>query len=417
MLSIEKPELYHEILGYPGGIHCVRISGESTPRIILKLPVSFLLPAKVNQGFKVYVIPVEVFGSATLGLMCAFFDDADCPLVSWRLLDDCDETLDLMYALAKRDAFVHLFDEQNRELLGYRAQIYVPPMARSRLEHMSFTEITHESSHAAHEQAIQWFGLRKEEDDADAIHIRFEEPLFAEDVIIDAHPDLYQFHGDNGCGHTSLERVEPGPYQEIDIVLLLQRVFEPEQIYHGPKRYYDKEEIADVIVITDAACLIVQAKDSPNTEKTLNRTLERKRLASVHMLDGALKQLKGSVSYIDRTRPLRMLVDGTEVIIDVGKRNVLSLAVVRELFVDMYDDYSRVLFDFFDDVGLPCIALEYSELHQYTTFCRDEASFLGAYFQVFDKARELGSYPRLRFGVRDAEELRRGQTRARPERE
>jgi hypothetical protein len=348
--------------------------------------------------------------------MCAFFDDADCPLVSWRLLDHCNETLDLLYALEKRDALVHLFDEQNRELLGYRAQIDVPLMAKSRLEHIGFAEITPENSHAAHEQAIQWFGLRKEEDDTDAIQINFVKPLFPEDVaIIDAHPDRYQFHGDKGYGHTSLERVEPGFYQEIDIVLLLQRAFAPEQIYHGPKRHYDKEEIADVVVITDTTCLIIQAKDSPNTEQTLNRTLKRKKFTSAHMLDDALKQLKGSVSYIDRTRPLRMLVDGREIIIDVGKRNVLSLAVVRELFVDMYDDYSRALFNFFDDVGLPCIALEYGELHQYTTFCGDEASFLGAYFQVFDKARELGSFPRLRFGVRDVEDLRRCQKIARPE--
>jgi len=406
MISMENPELCRKILQYPGGIHCVRLSGESTPRIILKLPVSFLLPAKINQGFKIYVVPVEVSGKASLGLMCAFFDDADSPLVSWRLLDDSDETLDLMYALTKRDVMVHLFDEQNREFLGYRAQIEVPLMAKVRLEHASFIEITHESSHVAHEQAIGWFGLRIEADDADAIQIKFVEPLFPEDlVIIDARQDLYQFHGDKGYGHTALERMEPGTYQEIDIILLLQRIFKPEQIYHGPKRHYDKEEIADVIVLTDNTCLIVQAKDSPNTKQTLNRTLERKRLTSAHMLNGALTQLKGAVNYIDRTRPLRMLVDGHEIEIDIGNRSVLSLAVVRELFVDMYDKYSEALFNFFDEINLPCIALDYGELHEYTTFCRDEASFLGAYFQVFDKARELDSFPRLRFGVRDVEEL------------
>lgn len=410
MLSIELPELCREILQFPAGIHCVHLYGETTPRIILKLPVSYLLTAKVNQGFKVYAVPVEVFGNATLGLMCAFFDDADSPLVSWRLLDRSDETKELVDALVGNDVWVHLFDEQNREFLGYRAQIEVPLMAKVRLEHLSFIDITHSSTHAAHERAMHWFGLRKEEDDADAIQVKLVEPLFPEDfVIIDARPDLYQFHGDKGYGHTSLERAEPGTYQEIDIIVLLQRVFKSEQIYHGPKRHYDKEEIADVIVITDATCLIVQAKDSPNTEQTINRTLKRKKLTSAHMLKDALKQLSGAVKYVDRTRPLRMLIDGEEVEIDIGNRNVLSLAVVRELFVDMYDEYSQALFGFFNDIKLPCIALDYGELHEYTTFCRDEASFLGAYFQVFDKARELGSFPRLRFGVRDVEELWRRQ--------
>jgi len=410
MLSIQEPGLCKEILRYPSGIHCVRLSGESTQRIILKLPVSYLLPAKVSLGFKVYVVPVEVGGRSTLGLMCAFADDADCPLVSWRLLDRSDDALNLAYALTKRDVLVHLFDEHGREFLGYRAQVEIPLLAKVRLEHAGFIEITHESLHAAHEQAMHWFGLRKEEDDADAIQISFLEPLFPEDVvIIDARPDLYQFNGAKGLGHTSLERAEPGPYQEIDIILLLQRIFDPQQIYHGPKRCHDGEEIADVIVITDTTCLIVQAKDSPNTEQTLGRTLKRKKLVSEHMLNSALRQLKGAVNYIDRTRPLRMLIDGKEIVIDIGNRNVISLALVRELFVDMYDEYSRALFDFFNVIDLPCIALDYGELHQYTTFCEDEASFLGAYFQVFEQARELNSFPRLRFGLRDAEVLRQGK--------
>jgi hypothetical protein len=44
------------------------------------------------------------------------------------------------------------------------------------------------------------------------------------------------------------------------------------------------------------------------------------------------------------------------------------------------------------NINLPCIALEYCELHQFTTFCRNEVSFLGACFQVFDNARELGLF-------------------------
>lgn len=77
MLSIEKPELCREILQFPGGIRCVRPNGESTPRVILKLPTSYLRPAKVNQGFKIYAVPVDASGNASIGLMCAFFDDAD----------------------------------------------------------------------------------------------------------------------------------------------------------------------------------------------------------------------------------------------------------------------------------------------------------------------------------------------------
>lgn len=410
MLSVEQPDLCREVLQYPGGIHSIRLTGENIPRVILKLPVSFILPAKVNKGFKVYVEPVEVLGRATLGVMCAFFDDADSPLVFWRLLDDSEQTMDLVHALTRKEVLVHLFDDQNRELLGYRAHVSAPLMAKIRLEHASFVELTHEGVNEAHEGAMQWFSLRTKADDEEAIQVKFVEPLFPEDqVFIDARPDLYQFQGGPGVGHTALVREEPGSFQELDIILALQKVFKPEQIYHAPLRYYDKEEIADVLVITDSTCLIVQAKDSPNTEQTLNRTLERKRKTSLKMVQAACRQLSGAVNYMDRTRPLRMIVDGNEVVIEMGRRNVLSLAVVREMFLDMYADYSKELFGFLDKEGLPCMALDYSELHQYTSFCRDESAFLNAYFQVFDKAREVGVFPRLRFGLRDAEELMRSR--------
>lgn len=406
MLSILNPELCQRTLDFPGGIHCTRLPGESMSRLILKLPVSYLLPAKVNGGFKIYVAPVEMSGEATAGLMCAFFDDADCPLTCWRPLTDDEASSALLHALTKREVLVHMFDDQNRELLGYEAEVETPLMAKIRLEHLKYPESSHESLVAAHEQANLWFSLRSEGDDSEAISIKFGEPLFAEDMVIsNLRPDLYQFHGGRGYGVTSLERSEPGAYQELDIIVLLQRVFRPNQIYHAPRRHYDKEEIADVLVITDDLCLIVQAKDSPNTEQTLNRTLARKRLVSVSQVKDALKQVSGAVGYLRNTKPLRMIVGEQEVRVDLSNHNVLSLVVVREMFIDTYDEYSRALFDAFEQTGQPCIALDYSELHQYTSYCPEEGKFLGAYFQVFDTARELGEFPRLRFGLNDVHAL------------
>lgn len=410
MLTIEKPELCQEILRYPGGIHCVRLAGTSMSRIILKLPAHYLLPVKINKGFKIYVAPIEVSGTPTIGLICAFFDDADSPLICWRMLDTSSQTLDLLHALTDREVLLHLFDDQNRESLGYKAEIDVPLVAKIRLKHAKYPDFTHKEYNVAHEQATAWFGLRTVQDDDDAIHIRAVEPLFPEDLmVVDMRPELHSFHGSTGYGFTSLERAEPGQYQEADIINLLHRIFRPDQIYHAPKRHYDNEEVADIVVITDSTCLIIQAKDAPNTLQSQNRTLQRKRLASTHMLKGALKQLTGAVKYVDRTRPLRMLVEGQELSIDLGNRNVLSLAIVRELFIDMYDEYSEQLFGFFNEIDLPCIALDYAELHSYTSYCKGESGFLSAYFQVFDAARRLGSFPRLRFGINDAQALLQDQ--------
>lgn len=408
MLTMLYPAAVKEILRFPGGIHCARFSGESIPRIILKLPPNFLLAMKVNMGFKIYVVPVEVSGSASAGLMCAFFDDADSPLICWRLLDNSEDTLDLLHSLAEPKVLVHIFDEQNRELLGYSAEVDVPLISKVRLKDSEFPEFDHKGFHLAHEQATNWIGMRSTQDDADAIQVNFKESLFPEDLMImDMRHDQYTYHGSKGFGFTSLEREDPGVYQEMDIINLLHRVFRPEQIYHAPKRFYDKEEIADVVVITDSTCLIIQAKDSPNTEQTQNRTLQRKKLASVRMLKNALNQVSGAVKYIERNRPFRMLVDEQEISIDLGKHQILSLAVVREMFIDTYTEYSKELFSLFAEIDFPCIALDYTELHSYTTYCGDETRFLGAYFQVFNSALSTGSFARLRFGINDAAMLMR----------
>lgn len=412
-LSDSHPALCREVLRFPGGIHAVRVAGEGSYRVILKLPPSYILPAKVNRGFRIYVVPVSVGESATVGLMSAFIDDADCPLFSWRLLDEGTETADLVYALLRPEVLVHIFDEHNREFLGYRARLEVPLMARVRLEHAAFVVPDHAQAHAAQEMAEVWFALRGEQDDCEAIRVSFGQPLFAEDLPISDDPAASPgFRGDPGPGFTMLEREQPGPFQEIDIILALRRVYAAEQIFHGPRRFYDREEIADVVVITDYACLIVQAKDSPNTPGTLKRTLARKRAKSISMVTEALGQARGAINYLHRYRPLTMLVDGEAVTIDLAGRQIVSLVVVRELFRDAYAEYSKALFGFLGDVGLPCIALDIAELHEFTTFCPNEAAFLGAYFEVFDMAQELGEFPRLRFGLRDVEALWAGSSAA-----
>lgn len=406
MLSIEHPEVCQEALQFPGGIHCVRLQGEGMPRLILKLPVSYLLPMKLNRGFRIYVVPVEVAEIASAGLMCAFDDDGDSPLTTWRMLARDQETLDLLHALSRQEVLVHLFDEHNRELAGYLATVDAPLMARVRLEHIKYLDLDHETLHAAHEEATIWFGLRQPADDSDALRIAFKTALFPDDLIlVDARPEMYRFHGGTGHGFTSLERPEPGLPQELDIVLLLQRVFRADQIYHAPRRHYDNEEIADVLVVTDDVCLVIQAKDSPNTAQTLQRSLERKRATIKKQLREALGQVIGAVNYIDRTRPLRMRVENREIEIDVAQRNVLSLVVMRELFLNDYDTYSQLLFEAFERLSLPCLALDYGELHTYTTFCPEEAKFIGAYFEVFNFAMAHGVFPRLRFGANDVEAL------------
>ena len=97
-----------------------------------------------------------------------------------------------------------------------------------------------------------WFGLRSVEDDKSAILILFNESLIPEDIFIqDLVPQNHAYHGSKSFSFTELVRKEPGPYQERDIVKLLHRLFLPEQIYLNPLRVTDKEEIVDILVVTE----------------------------------------------------------------------------------------------------------------------------------------------------------------------
>jgi hypothetical protein len=402
MFTVFHPEIAQEVLRYPKGIQGFRIQGEPKPFLIVKMPHQYLLTAKINGGFKVYVVPLDVSGVVTIGLMTAFFDDPDNPLTLWTPLANDPASKELVAALLAGELKIHLFDEHNRELLGYSAKAETPLKTKVLLEHSKFHDLSHEVANELSEAAQNWFGTRTSREDAEAISIEFGEPLFPEEMaIMDMRFDRYKFHGSKGFSHMSLVKTEPGQFQEIDIILLLQRIFRQDQIYYAPKRVYDKEEIADIIVITDDICLIIQAKDSPNTEKMLQNSLARKRLKAQKQLKDGITQASGAIGYLDKIQPFRMYIDDHEIELDLGKRQILSLIVVRELFQDDYAEYSKELFDLFGRINLPCIALDYPELHTYTSFCEDSEEFIRAYFEVFDFARANGQFPRLRFGMRD----------------
>jgi len=402
MFSSRFTGLLPEVLSYPIGLYFFRMRGESFPYLIIKALHQFILSAKMAGGLKIYVVPVSHKGVETIGLISTFFDDADSPLTIWTHLTDDEYCRSLISALFQGELAVHMFDEHDRELLGYSASVEVPLKSKMMLEHAKLYPLDHEVAHSLCECGLKWFGLRTAIDDLDAISIKFTRPFYEENrVVVDQRPEFFRFHGSKGFSKTTLIKEEPGLFQELDIILLLQKIFKPEEIYHAPLRHYDKEEIADVMVITETECILIQAKDSPNTELILANTLKRKELKAKSQLKEGCRQALGAIGYLKRTRPLKFYIEETLHTIDLERRNILSLIVVRELFNHDYDEYGDILFKLFEDTELPCIGIDYAELFQYTTYCSDANSFINAYFQVFDFALENGQYPRLRFGMND----------------
>lgn len=366
------------------------------------MPHQYLLTSRMNRGFKIYVVPLERQGSSTIGLVSAFFDDIDNPLTVWTPIAHEPHAQALLQTLQISRIFVRMVDEHNRELLAYEAMIDIPPIASARITSAKLYPTAHDIDLDTRKLGETWFGMRSTADDEQAITVSFLNPLYEEDrKFRDERPELFTFHGSAGFAEVSLVRLEPGQFQEMDILLMLQRIFNPQQIYHAPLRKNDREEICDVLVVADDYILIIQAKDSPNTEKMLSSSFDRKRSKAKSQLDDGCNQVAGAIGYLKRTHPLQFIVDKKIVSVEIEDKEVLSLVVIRERITYDYQHYSARLMRLHQKIGIPCLGIGFVELTQYCTFCDGPDGFRKAYWSVFNDGIKTGVFKQLRFGVKD----------------
>ncbi len=166
-------------------------------------------------------------------------------------------------------------------------------------------------------------------------------------------------------------------------------------------RTTDREEIADLLVVTPDTLIIIQAKDSPNTELILGNSLARKRAATLKNLKKAIGQLRGAIRYVKSKPLLGMIVEGQKIELDVSGKRWRGLAVVKELFNDEYETYSPLILQLARESEVPCVALDYVELNMYTAHLLDEGQFVAAIDQVFEHGERTGMLPRMRIGPDD----------------
>lgn len=152
------------------------------------------------------------------------------------------------------------------------------------------------------------------------------------------------------------------------------------------------------MVLGREVTLLLQAKDSPNTAAILGTKLERKRKKAVSQLKEGLSQLRGAISTIKREgNPLLKLVSGDPLDIDLAARPLVGVVIVKELFIDAYDEYGALILDFMDEVGIRVLAFDYNEFAVMARHCPSEQALLSAFWQISECAVERRIYPRLCF--------------------
>lgn len=401
MLTVLHPELYQDVLGYPIGVMAAPDPDGGSPYLIVKATKEFILAAKVSEFFKVYVCPVLLDGKETRALVFAFFDDEDEPLTIRTALVDDVESHRLLDALLSPCVKTHFFDEHGREFLFYEAQLDVPEATKNRLESITWAKGSFALVHEMLYKAAFWFSLRTPQDDDEAITVRLGNSPYGDSIAIqDARLSLHQHHGAKGFSTSFLEREEPGRFQEEDIIKCLAMCFAQGQIYHSPLRTIDREEICDVMVISDDRILIIQAKDSPNIERIAQQKMSRKRSAALSAFRKALNQIRGAESYIGAgNETLRFILDGEEVSIDIGSKNPFAIVILKEVFERDSEEYANGLNTLMTERNLPCYVISYGLLFELCYRVHDAENFFRFSEDVVDYINTKHDLPVINFHV------------------
>ncbi len=398
MLSLLHPEVLSDLKDFNYGLLPFFNTKENKHFLVIKTTKEAILTAKTNNQFKVYLIKDSLNDGFHSGIISAFFDDHDEPLTMMTPLFSGDAMLnDISLVFSQREFEIYFFDENNYELLGVRA---------SNSEHLRFEKEISEALFSPYdprttlknwEQMGAEFGRRTQNDDLTAFTIDCSERLYPDDIMI---MDLREkFHGYNDHGKniaaSSLDRDgDPGPMQEKDIARLLLRLFDKECIYLNPHRADTGRELADVMVVTNEIMFFVQAKDSPNTEEMLQRNIDRKRTTIRNHIQKASSQVKGALSYARDSGGVTIKTPNSTETITLGKRQLVGLIVVKELFDDDYKECSTLILMVVRDLELPIGLFDYSQLNVLTQRLGTPAHFINGLYNALDLALEHEQFPK-----------------------
>ena len=377
--SVTYPEVLQTLVDLPTGLLPMRYVGSSRMILIAKTLREFAATAQLRKSFRFYLVPLRDGDVHTYGLISAFFDDHDEPLTISTLLFDEEESHEIFRVLSSDSFDMFFFDEHNRELIGFRAENPDAARFRSLANTIRLVPGTLEIARQFHDDMMFWFGARSTADDNAALRINLFETQLAD--------NLYQ------------QSQTPGEFNERDIEIGLHRVFSGDQIYRNPMRAKEEREFVDVLVATEKTVLLIQAKDSPITEATLSRTIDRKEATTAAHVKKAAAQLKGSINHLRSGSSVEIITDGQRWNVSMPDREVFGLVIVKELFDPERSACSGPVLFVSEETNIPCLLLDYREFQQLTFFRPTEESFVGTLKEFFSAACEHGLFPRSRFGL------------------
>jgi len=386
MISIRYPLILQHLQRLDYGLQPVHLPNEDKFILIIKAPKEVILTARTNNEIKVYLIDDNSTSASHIGLIAAFFDDHDEPLVIKTPLFKGDEMLrDISLVLAQNKFDLYFFDEHNRELVGVNALNVDFERFSSEIGKASFVEFNRSEIWTIIKRLDDRFGIRDSNDDACAYTISLGERLYPDDIsIIDIRDKFFGFNdSEQSIAMSSLEREgNPGPMQERDIAIMMSRVFDRNGIYVNPYRNDTNKELTDILVVTENNLIFIQAKDSPNTEEILSRSIKRKRKTIRSHIKKASDQLQGALTYSHDNNGVVIKNADDKITIPLAGRQIVGLVLVREMFDDDYPECSVPVLNVVRSLEIPSVLLDYAGLHIMTQNLTSPALFINGLFDM-----------------------------------
>lgn len=394
MLTVLHPEVRSLVGQFAGGLMPIRLRTDEKYSLIIKTQKEAILAAKMNGGFALYLPTLPSTTVTTTALVTAFFDDDDQPLIIRSPLFGDDSFSREILAILKYDEVdIYFFDDQNYEWMSFRTALEDGGSCLTDKEEIHLLTYHPETAKSVHQVLINWFGQRTRDDDDRAIQAVFKSELTPNDILVlDMTPEVNDYQGSTGFRHDSLTRTNPGYFQERDISVCLLRAFKPESIMMNPLRKDTFKEILDHLVLTESVAILIQAKDSPITEAGLSRSLDRKRRATRKEVDDAIRQINGAARYLGREAVARLVVGGKDVEVSIGRRQIIGLAIVKELFDDEGDVYATACGKL---AGLSGggLVMDYNSFHTFTHHFTSADAFISALHTLIARMRTGTWFP------------------------
>lgn len=384
MLSFHNPGIENILEQHDIGLLAVRTDADKLI-LIVKMSKEILLAMKICNGFELSFVEYEFNGSRAHALLTLIYDIPDEPLSLTNTLYDVKQSKDLIELLSQEEFQIYGFDEHNREFFGQLAKIEDSEKFKE-FKRSLILRAYQSNIEPDFESIVNTYYYAKDENEQNTFSVDFMSSIYPEfSHFIDTTNLICTPSSELQPLYYSLERKESGDQQELDIFLLLKKIFPDDDIFLNPIRLDNGEEFSDILVLTEEHVLIIQAKDSPNMASALSASIDRKKSKTLSHLDKAIRQLTGAINHAKQNKILKFKL-GSEVIeVDLLERKIVGLAVVKELFDEDRSVYMEKLVRPFKSTEIPCSLLSYMDLHYYSCHVSAET-----FFAVLDKSHSEG---------------------------